>query len=374
VAFVLSQVWLFTYNIFTWGHWSGPPFFVNGTVNQDGLFGCLANVTRYFVESFHLTSVFDLCYEKVTGKTFSGLVQGGYDTFLQPIFAEVALANPFRVNWNQTEDTWYGPIGFFVAWIGAPAAFAFRRSPARILAILGFVFFFIVSYKIKWWVSNQRYLVCFFVLATIASAPLLERVWKRPLARWTFVAVSVVIGVHALLFNVTKPFFHFLSPRIDLMVKDSVLDGTNVWSQTKWGKKAWWPHDVGDWADLDLRGKTIGIVASNHHDHFTFLMAHRDARFIGIAHDAGLPPEQYERIFSNDELKVANLDYVLFLRVEHEFIIGKATALRIDTPGEETTKTIPILPAGRSLGEVWHYFPDGPGKPSFRLYEVKESS
>lgn len=369
-CFVFSQAWLFAYNIWAWGTWSGPPFFVSGNVNEDGLFGTAANLCRYFAESLHLTQPVDFAWEKVFGFPLSASVQQAYDGLFLPLFGDTALAQPFAINWSQTEDTWYGPIGFAAAWIGAPAAFFFRKSPAKWAAAAAFVFLFLVAYKVKWWSSNQRYLACFFGLAIVASAPLLESLQQRKLVVRSLYVVSVLVGLHALLFNVTKPFFHFLSPRVDLMLKDSLLDGTNVWNQTRWGREAWWPHSLGDWAELDLKGKTVGIVAHNHHNHFDFVMAHPDARFVGLAHDRGLPKEKYERIFSNDSLKVVGVDYLLMLRVEHQtHVDGNRSMLRIHTPVENTVKTVPVMPEGHTLSERWRHKPDETG-PSFVLYEI----
>ena len=138
-----------------------PPFLVDGNSNSDGIFGTLANLCRYFFESFHLTQPFDETWEKAFNHYPSAFVQNLYDTYCVPLFGELSLAQPFVINWSQTEDTWYGPFGFLAAWVGAPCAFFYRKSPAKLAAVLAFVFLFLVAYKIKWWSSNQRYLPVF---------------------------------------------------------------------------------------------------------------------------------------------------------------------------------------------------------------------
>ena len=369
-AVIMSQVWLFIYNVWAWGTWSGPPFFVNGNVNQDGPLGGLANLCRYFFESLHLTSTIDFAWEKFFGFSLSSSLLELYDRLFYPVFGDIALAQPFSINWSQTEDTWYGPIGFATAWLGAPCAFYFRKSPAKWVAVLAFSFLFIVAYKINWWSSNQRYLACFFALTVVASAPILEKIHEHKILITPIYIVSILIGLHAMLFNVTKPTFHFLSPRIDLMLKDSLIDGKNVWTKTRFGKETWWASSLGNWSELNLKDKTVGIVANNHHNHFNFIMAHPDARFVGLAHDRGLPKESYERIFSNQELNLSGIDFLLLLSVDHSIDRGSdSNYLSISTPIENTQKKILITPNNYSLSVCWQYQHDE-RTPGYVLYSV----
>lgn len=373
-CFILSQVWLFIYNSWAWGTWNGPPFFVNGNINQDGFLGTAANLCRYFFESFHLTQPIEFLVKQTSNVSLVDLIQSIYNTIFLPLFGDLALAQPFLINWSQTEDTWFGPFGFAVAWIGAPAAIFFRKSPVKWITILAFIFLILVAYKVKWWNSNQRYLTCFFALAVVASAPLIDCLVNRKLATRFLCLISILIGFHALLFNVTKPFFHFLSVRPDLMVKDSISNGTNVWSQTKWGEVAWWSHSLGDWKELDLKNKTVGIVASNHHNHLNFIMAHPDTRFVGLAHDRGLPKDSYERIFSNHEINLSGIDFLLLLSVEHSINNGNSSnSLSIITPAENTLKKVPLTPKSHTLSLNWQYQHDE-SKPAYVLYKVVQRS
>lgn len=359
IVLIMSQIWLFAYNVWAWGTWSGPPIFVNGNVNQDGLLGALVNLCRYFLESLHLTQPFNFISEKFFGFSLPSSLNNLYNHLLLPLWGDIALAQPFSINWSQTEDTWYGPVGFLVAWIGAPYALISRKSPAKWISILAFSFLFIIAYKINWWSSNQRYLACFFALSIVASAPLLEKILKYKVLSILIYTISILIGLHSILFNVTKPFFHFLTPRVDLMLKDSLIDGTNVWNQTQFGQETWWPHPLGNWGELNLDGKTVGIIASNHHNHFDFIKTHPSTKFVGLSHDRGLPKERYERIFSNDKLKVKEVDFLLTLNVAHKIIEEHdCSKFRIFTPIENTVKEVPILPLNHSLQEYWHFKPN----------------
>ena len=371
---ISSQVWLFIYNSWAWGSWNGPPFLVNGNVNQDGFLGTAANLCRYFFESLHLTQPIEFLIMQASNFSLQGLIQSIYDTIFLPFFGEAALAQPFVINWNQTEGTWFGPFGFAVAWIGSPVAFFFRKSPFKWISVLAFIFLILVAYKVKWWNSNYRYLTCFFALAVVASAPLMNCLVNRKLVFRSLCLICILIGIHALLFNVTKPFFHFLSVRPDLMLKDSISNGTNVWSQTKWGEVAWWPHSLGDWKELDLKNKTVGIVASNHHNHLNFIMAHPDTRFVGLAHDRGLPKDSYERIFSNQEINLSGIDFLLLLSVEHSINNGNASdSLTIINSAENTLKKVPITPKSHTLSLNWQYQHDE-NKPAYVLYKVVQRS
>ena len=370
----MSQVWLFIYNAWAWGTWSGPPFFVNGNVNQDGILGGFANLCRYFFESLHLTSTLDFAWEKFFGFSLSSSFLELYNQLFHPLFGDIASAQPFTINWSQTEDTWYGPIGFVTAWIGAPCAFYFRNSPAKWVTALAFSFLFIIAYKINWWSSNQRYLACFFALTIVASAPLLEKIHEHKFIVAPIYISSILIGLHALFFNVTKPTLHFLSPRIDLMLKDSFINGTNVWTQTRFGNETWWPFSLGNWNELDLKNKTVGIVAQNHHNHFNFITAHPDARFVGLAHDRRLPKDSYERIFSNQELNLSGIDFLLLLSVDHSIDSDSdSNSLSIFTPVENTLKKIPITPKNYSLSLNWLYQHDE-SKRAYVLYRVVQKT
>ena len=369
-SIIISQVWLFAYNTWAWGSWSGPPFFVNGNVNQDGLYGALANLCRYFAESFHLTQPVDFFCQKILTFSPRDAIQASYDRICIPLFGNTALAQPFEINWSQTEDTWFGPFGFALAWIGAPTACFVRKSPSRWVALLAFIFLFLVAYKVKWWSSNQRYLTCFFALSVVASAPMIDFLQKGKVVRSSIYAISIIVGLHAVLFNVTKPFFHFVSPRVDLMIRDSIANGTNVWSQTRWGEKTWWSTPIGDWNDLDLRGKTVGIVAANHHNHLNFITGHSETKFIGIAHDRGLSKEKYERIFSNDELNLEGIDFLLLLSIEHSIIKNaQDTIVSIFNHSERTEKKVAVNPPNLSLALHWECKPFE-NRPSYNLYRV----
>ena len=79
------------------------------------------------------------------------------------------------------------------------------------------------------------------------------------------------------------------------MIKDSIINETNIWNQTNWGKIPG-GHIRCDWKTLELEGKKVGIIANNHHNHFDFIKAHPETQFFGLAHDRCLMPSQYERI------------------------------------------------------------------------------
>jgi hypothetical protein len=103
-------------------------------------------------------------------------------------------------------------------------------------------------------------------------------------------------------------------------------------------------------------------------------MAHPDTRFVGLAHDRGLPKDSYERIFSNQEINLSGIDFLLLLSVNHSINIGNASdSLTIITPAENTLKKVPFTPKSLSLSLNWQYQHDE-NKPAYVLYKVVQRS
>ena len=99
-------------------------------------------------------------------------------------------------------------------------------------------------------------------------------------------------------------------------------------------------------------------------------MAHPDARFVGLAHNRRLPQDSYERIFSNQELNLSGIDFLLLLSVDHSIDSSSASnSLSIFTPAENTLKKILITPKNYTLSLNWRHQPDE-SKPTYVLYRV----
>ncbi|NJP05558.1 MAG: hypothetical protein HC837_08035 [Chloroflexaceae bacterium] len=158
---ILSQVWLFIYNMIAWGGWTGSPGFVQNQQHDDGIMGATANLLRYLFECPDLLWLSDAASRYLIGQPLSGVLQWLYDTTIAPLVGDAGLGRyPFEIVWTTHEDTsGFGPMAFFVA---LPAlGYVLLRGSAllRGIVLIQVVYVFFVAWQVTWSPWKYRFLL-----------------------------------------------------------------------------------------------------------------------------------------------------------------------------------------------------------------------
>ncbi len=246
LVLVFSQFWLFMHNYIHWGHWAGPIEFVSHHKNQDGLWGVLANLLRYGMQSIHLMTPADVLSEWLGGEKISDLLEKVYELVLYPVIGDSGAAWPHKIvpfalsdwSWGDGENSaWFGPFGFLLV---IPAlVYAMVSGPAclRMVAIVLVAYAVVLSWQVSWMPWNCRFFGPVFVGAAGCLGFWLVR-WQtlRRLQAMQIVALSIL--VYCSVINQAK----LLVGTVPLMqsVKQFTLAPglieQGIWTQTNWGR------------------------------------------------------------------------------------------------------------------------------------------
>lgn len=162
---VFSQVFQMVEN-----HAGASPY----TQNPDGIIGGAANLIRYFLESFHLTSAADRLCLHLMGFSPAAVFDRFYATAIFPFFGLQGAAEPFAITWHKgPAGAWFGPLWFLLvlpSWLYAMVSGP-RRIKAVAVALAGYVY--LTSLIPAWMPGNARLFTVFFAGAGFMAAYLL---------------------------------------------------------------------------------------------------------------------------------------------------------------------------------------------------------
>jgi hypothetical protein len=315
---VLAQVYLFAWNHIHWGGFSGPSEYVHTVKNHDGVLGTVSNAVRYFLQSFHFPALIDSYLVKFFGISVPEKLQSLYDQWLLPLCSNFGITNyryNFQIQWEQTEDSWFGPFGFIFLLL-LPLFILKGNTVTKLAAVVLAFTFMLICYKLAWTPMKDRYFALIFGASTMFAAFLVSHIIDRKFIVKAITGYAIFSFFFAITFNITKPTFYFFSPRIDQMFVSSFVNGHNVWSFTQMGKERFWEHpDVSKFLN-HIPPSRIGIFQAGHREVYPYLISRPDCHFIPM-----------ERIIDNEHaLKITypsqldeELDYVLIL--ENQFTI-----------------------------------------------------
>ncbi|MFH1983095.1 MAG: hypothetical protein ABIL58_14730 [Pseudomonadota bacterium] len=142
--------------------------------NPDGIVGGGANLVRYFLESFHLTSAADSLCLRLIGVSPAAMIDRFYTVAVFPFCGARGAAAPFAVTWHKAAaGAWFGPLWFLLvlpAWL-----YAMVRGPRRLKAVAvslaGYVY--LTSLIPAWMPGNAGLFTVFFSSAGFMTAYLL---------------------------------------------------------------------------------------------------------------------------------------------------------------------------------------------------------
>ena len=246
ILLFVSPILVYIYNFFLWGSWSGPEDFAEHHKNQSILMGTIGNFFRYSLEIFHYPEFIDAWLNKNFSISIVEWLNQLWATLFYPIFGIHGESTwTFLVQWEQLEDSWFGPFGFLLFLGFILSTFQKKTLHQKHSWFLCIFLLLIICNQLAWRPFNDRYFSLFFVLLAISHAKK-SFINSIPIFRIISLIFSVILINWAIFFNQNLPTFNFLSLNLtavwDDISENSVLIRTNF-GRTKLGYPQI-PHDV----------------------------------------------------------------------------------------------------------------------------------
>ena len=351
---IFSQTWLFVYNSVYHGSWLGPESSAEFVYNTDGLYGALANMIRYFLESAHFTIPVDIICQWMVHFSIAGMVQKIYDFLIAPLFGNFGAAVPFKIAWIPAETmSWFGPFGFFLA---MPAViYALVRGPRRLkataVALAGYLLLLVLIPA--WTPENVRFFSILYACGGFCIAFFLPpwRLTKR--GKKGLQIASALLLVYAYSCNMIKPIIG-IQPALDgiknLVVGKYSDSGKSfhdaakksVWMTTAWGrdrfalsKHLFGDDRVAECTGLIEGGSKVGACYKDSSLIYPFMLACKDVDFILLPlKNAG----------AEKKIELYKLDYLLCIDTDLPFSPAGSRPLKIWQSGkaDSTLKSVLI--------------------------------
>jgi hypothetical protein len=200
---VFAQVWLFAFNIFTYGGWLGSSAISpNIPLKDNVLIGAVANLVRYAYEIIQLSPPLDIIFTWAFGFSFNGLLMKTYDFFFTSFFGNNGAVVPFVFSgMPHGQLSWFGPFGIFfvVPSIGVAIFRGHRRLKAIAVALAGYVY--IVALVVAWRPGNAQFFTTVFTCGGFCVSFLMPP-WRFTTAgKKCLQVISVLILLYVCLFN-----------------------------------------------------------------------------------------------------------------------------------------------------------------------------
>jgi len=234
ILFLVSPIFTYLYNILLWGSWTGPEYFAQHHKNQAVFWGTVSNFFRYSIEIIHCPEFIDSWIKNKLDYSIVGGLNHIWSSFFLPIFGNHGESTwPFAVQWEQLEDSWFGPLGltlFIGFFIGL---FLKKNSDQKYLYLLCGLIFLLICNQLAWRPFNERYFSLFFILlATIHARN--SHLNSTPVIRYICLAISLILLNWAVFFNRNLPTINFLSTDLTTIWKDALENSVLI--RTNFGK------------------------------------------------------------------------------------------------------------------------------------------
>ena len=165
---VVSPLITYIYNLVLWGNFSGPKYFVEHHTNSSLLYGTIANFFRYFFEVFHFPFFIEKFSSSLLEFSPVNFINNCWLNYFHPIFeTHGESAWSFQVNWEQLEDSWFGPIGFILFLYFMYCLLKKSESNQIEIKVLLITYFFAICAMLAWRPFNDRYFTLFFSFTTL---------------------------------------------------------------------------------------------------------------------------------------------------------------------------------------------------------------
>lgn len=236
ILFFLSPAITYVYNIFLWGNWSGPTYFTHHHSNNSLFIGTIGNFFRYLFEIIHLPHFVDQFLQ--SSFTFSpvALLNDFWLTFFYPWIGNAGESNmPFFPQWEQLEDSWFGPVGILLFILFFLRCFSKKIAKEKEILFLILTYLFLLCFMLSWRPHNDRYFTLFFTFCSLFAGINKYDFLLSSKFRLTTFTCAIFFLNWSVFFNKNSPTFNFASLNIFAMCKDAWSNG--VLAQTNFGKK-----------------------------------------------------------------------------------------------------------------------------------------
>jgi hypothetical protein len=222
VLLFVSPLITYIYNLVLWGNWSGPTHFVEHHTNNSVILGTLANFFRYFFEIFHFPFFVEKFSSSLLGISPVNIINNCWINYVNPLFGSHGEgAWSFQVNWEQLEDSWFGPIGFLLLLYFIYSLFQRGENNQKEIRFLLISYLLAICAMLAWRPFNDRYFTLFFALAIL----LVRNLSMPKFLKGVLSCSCAFLFYWALLFNKNLPTFNFASLNLSAMLSDSLTNG-----------------------------------------------------------------------------------------------------------------------------------------------------
>ena len=350
---VFSQLWLFLHNYNHWGHWAGPTEFVSHHKNQDGLWGAVANLLRYGMQSMHLMTPTDVLSEWLSGEKISDLLEKVYEQVLYPVIGDSGAAWPHNIvpltlsdwNWGDGENgAWFGPFGFLLVIPALVYAIASGSAYLRMVSIVMVVYAVVLSWQVSWMPWNCRFFGPVFVGASGCLGFCLAR-WQTRRSLQTMQIVALSILVYCCAVNQAKS---LLGPgAMEQSARQFTLAPglieQSIWVQTDWGRdrhyyarRYYGNNRVKEFIQVVKPNARVAVVSQHLGWLFHYLLYRPDVHFVPLS-----SMDSAGKALGLDSLE--GFDYLLCInRSCEEFFIPEKHELILEYKSEKQIWEVPL--------------------------------
>ncbi|MBW1820218.1 MAG: hypothetical protein JRI92_00410 [Deltaproteobacteria bacterium] len=352
-AVIFSQIWLFIYNAVYRGSWLGPEGSTEFAYNTDGLFGALANMIRYFLESAHFTVPVDYIGQWMVHFSIAGMFQKIYNFLIAPLFGNLGAAVSFKIAWIPGETlSWFGPFGFFLV---IPAViYALVRGPRRLKATaIALVAYLILLVLVPAWTpENVRFFSILYACGGFCIAFFLPpwRFTKR--GKKGLQIASALLLVYACSLNIMKPIIGIKPAQAGIknLVAGQYSDSgkyfhdaakKSVWMSSDWGsdrfglsKHIFGDDRVAECTGLIDSGSRVGICFKDPSLIYPFMLACKNVDFLLLPSKKAGTEKKFE---------LYKPDYLLCIDTDLPFFPAGSRQLKVWKPGKADSTLKGIL-------------------------------
>ena len=231
----ISPIITYIYNFLLWENWSGPINFTNHHSNNSPLLGSIGNFIRYSFEIMHLPHFIDLYLKSHFSFSPVDSLNQLWFSFFYPWIGNSGESDmPFMVEWEQLEDSWFGPIGTALFIFFIFQFFTEKTIKQKEILFAAFTYIFFICLMLSWRPHNDRYFSLFFVLCSLLPGLGKYKFFNNKKLKTIIFATSILLLNWSMFFNRNSPTFNFLSLNVASMLSDAWTNG--VISRSNFGK------------------------------------------------------------------------------------------------------------------------------------------
>ena len=177
--FVLSNSWLYINNYLNYENFLGPIKFVEDHSNKDGIYGGLANLSRFLYSSLDYTKIPIYASKKFFDINIKTELDSIFHIISPFSFEGYGMSRDYtyinKTPSAQATGSWFGPAAYFLIYPALLISFfSSKRLYMRLYTLILFIYLFLLLYSIGWHQWNGRFFIIFFLLSGIPISSMIE--------------------------------------------------------------------------------------------------------------------------------------------------------------------------------------------------------